>query len=155
MRKNKADKRRINPDPQYNDLMVAKFINIIMDDGKKATASKLVYKAFAEVGQKTEKPPLEVFREALTNVAPMLEVKSRRVGGATYQVPQEVKEERRVALALRWIKLFSNSRREKSMSSKLANEIIAASKGEGASVKRKEDMHRMAEANKAFAHFRW
>lgn len=155
MRKKRAEKRRINPDPQYNDLMVAKFINIIMDDGKKATARKLVYKAFAEVGQKTEKAPLEVFREALTNVAPMLEVKSRRVGGATYQVPQEVKEDRRVALALRWIKLFANSRREKSMSSKLANEIIAASKGEGASVKRKEDMHRMAEANKAFAHFRW
>ncbi|TNE33672.1 30S ribosomal protein S7 [bacterium] len=155
MRKKQAEKRRINPDPQYNDLIVAKFINIIMDDGKKSTASRLVYKAFAEVGEKTGKDPLEIFREALTNVAPMLEVKSRRVGGATYQVPQEVREDRRVALALRWIKSFSNGRREKSMSSKLANEIIAASKGEGASVKRKEDMHRMAEANKAFAHFRW
>lgn len=155
MRKKQAEKRRISPDPQYNDLVVAKFINIIMDDGKKAVASKLVYKAFTEVGEKTEKNPLEVFREALTNVAPLLEVKSRRVGGATYQVPQEVREDRRVALALRWIKSFSSARREKSMASKLASEIIAASKGEGASVKRREDMHRMADANKAFAHFRW
>jgi len=126
-----------------------------MQEGKKNTARKIVYDAFDIIEQRSKQDPLEVFKKAVANVAPVLEVRSRRVGGATYQVPVEVRETRRFALALRWIKNFAASRRDKSMASKLAAEIMAAANGEGASVKKREDTHRMAEANKAFAHFRW
>ena len=155
MRKKRAEKRRIGPDPRYNDLIVSKFINAIMSDGKKSVAQKIVYDAMSTVGEKTQEEPLEVFRKALQNVAPVLEVRSRRVGGATYQVPVEVRENRRIALAIRWIKNYASSRRDKSFASKLANELVAAYKNEGAAIKKKEDTHKMAEANKAFAHFKW
>ena len=155
MRKRRAEKRRVIPDPKYNDIVLAKFINYIMDGGKKNTARKLVYEAFDVIAEKTKKEPLEVFKTALNNVAPVLEVRSRRVGGATYQVPIEVREDRRLALAIRWIKTYSKQRRDKSMANKLAAELLAAFKGEGSSVKKRDDTHRMAEANKAFAHFRW
>ncbi len=155
MRKKRAEKRRVAPDPKFGDVIVSKFINNIMYEGKKSTARTLVYDAFALIGEKTGKEPLEVFRKALQNVAPSLEVRSRRVGGATYQVPVDVREDRRIALAIRWIKNYASSRRDKSMAGKLAAELIAASNNEGSSVKKREDTHRMAEANKAFAHFKW
>lgn len=155
MRKRKAEKRKILPDPKFNDIVVTRFINNIMIQGKKNTARKLVYGAFDIIGEKTKQEPLEVFRKAMSNVAPVLEVRSRRVGGATYQVPVEVREDRRVALAIRWIKNYASSRRDKSMALRLASELMAASKGEGSSVKKRDDTHRMAEANKAFAHFKW
>lgn len=155
MRKRRAEKRRLMPDPKYNDLVVSQLINYVMQDGKKNTARKIVYDAFDIVAQRSKQEPLEVFKKAVSNVAPVLEVRSRRVGGATYQVPVEVRETRRIALALRWINNFASSRREKSMAAKLAAEIMAAANEEGASVKKREDTHRMAEANKAFAHFRW
>jgi small subunit ribosomal protein S7 len=155
MRKRRAEKRRVALDPKYNDYTVAKFINYIMIQGKKHVSRGIVYDAFDIIEQRAKKEPLEVFRQAISNVAPLIEVKSRRVGGATYQVPMDVREERRIALAIRWIKQYSNSRRDKSMALKLAAELMAASKGEGSSVKKKEDTHRMAEANKAFAHFKW
>ena len=155
MRKRRAEKRYLKPDPKFNDVMVSKFINAIMFDGKKATARKIIYDAFDIIEKRTKKPGLEIFKQALTNTQPLIEVKSRRVGGATYQVPIEVRPERRSALAMRWIKIYSRQRGEKSMSQKLAMELIAASNNEGSSVKKKEDTHRMAEANKAFAHFKW
>lgn len=155
MRKRRAEKRYIKPDPQYNDLLVAKFINSIMLEGKKSVARKIVYSAFTIIEEKTKKSGLETFKKAIANVAPIIEVRSRRVGGATYQVPTEVRPERRTALAMRWIKTYSRSRGEKSMAAKLAGELIAASNNEGNSVKKKEDTHKMAEANKAFAHFKW
>jgi len=155
MRKRRAEKRYLKPDPKFNDVMVSKFINAIMFDGKKATARKIIYDAFDIIEKRTKKPGLEIFKQALTNTQPLIEVKSRRVGGATYQVPTEVRPERRSALAMRWIKIYSRQRGEKSMSQKLAMELIAASNNEGSSVKKKEDTHRMAEANKAFAHFEW
>lgn len=155
MRKRRAEKRRVFPDPKYGDVIVSKFINYIMIQGKKNTARRCVYDAFEIIADKTKKEPLEVFKQALGNVAPYTEVRSRRVGGATYQVPVDVREERRIALAIRWIKTYSSSRRDKSLSQKLAAELMAASKGEGGSVKKREDVHRMAEANKAFAHFKW
>ncbi len=155
MRKRKAEKRRLEPDPKYKDILVSRFINNMMLDGKKNTSRKIIYEAFDIVGNKTKKEPLEVFRKAISNVAPITEVKSRRVGGATYQVPIEVREDRRVALAIRWIKQYSKSRRDKTMAQRLASELIAASNNEGAAVKKREDTHRMAEANKAFAHFKW
>ncbi len=155
MRKRRAEKRRVFPDPKYGDVIVSKFINYIMIQGKKNTARRCVYDAFEIIADKTKKEPLEVFKQALSNVAPYTEVRSRRVGGATYQVPVDVREERRIALAIRWIKTYSSSRRDKSLSQKLAAELMAASKGEGGSVKKREDVHRMAEANKAFAHFKW
>lgn len=155
MRKRRAEKRYLKPDPKFNDVMVSKFINAIMFDGKKATARKIIYDAFDIIEKRTKKPGLEIFKQALTNTQPLIEVKSRRVGGATYQVPTEVRPERRSALAMRWIKIYSRQRGEKSMSQKLAMELIAASNNEGSSVKKKEDTHRMAEANKAFAHFKW
>ena len=155
MRKRRAEKRYIKPDPKYNDLLVAKFINYIMWDGKKTVARKVVYGSFELLEEKTKKPALEVFKKAVSNVQPYVEVRSRRVGGATYQVPTEVRPERRIALAMRWIKNYSRTRGEKSMSAKLASELIAASNGEGSAVKKKEDVHKMAEANKAFAHFKW
>lgn len=155
MRKKRAEVRRITPDTKYNDILVAKLINYIMLKGKKSTSTRIVYDAFEIIKEKTKEEPLEVFKKAMSNVSPVIEVRSRRVGGATYQVPVEVKENRRIALALRWIRNYSRDRKEKTMAAKLASEIISASKGEGSSYKKKEDVHRMAEANKAFAHFRW
>jgi len=155
MRKRRAEKRYIKPDPQYNDLLVAKFINSIMLEGKKSVARKIVYTAFNIIEEKSKKSGLETFKKAIANVAPVIEVRSRRVGGATYQVPTEVRPERRTALAMRWIKTYARARGEKSMAARLAGELISASNNEGNSVKKKEDTHKMAEANKAFAHFKW
>ncbi len=155
MRKKRAEKRRVAPDPRYNDLIVAKFVNNIMEEGKKATARAIIYEAFDMIEKKTEQNPLEVFRKAVQNAAPAIEIRPRRVGGATYQVPMEVREERRLTLAIRWIKKFALDRRDKSMASKLASELIAAANGEGGSIKRRDEMHRMADANRAFAHFKW
>jgi len=155
MRKKRAEKRKLIADPRYNDIIVSRFVNNIMLQGKKNTARNIVYSAFNIIAERTKEEPLDVFRKAMANVAPAVEVRSRRVGGATYQVPVDVREERRIALAIRWIKTYAKQRRDKSMALKLAAEIIAASKGEGSSVKKKEDTHRMAEANKAFAHFKW
>ena len=155
MRKRRAEKRFVKPDPKYNEVMVTKFINYLMWDGKKSTARQLVYDAFEIIEQKTKKPAMEVFKKAVSNVQPLVEVRSRRVGGATYQVPMEVRPARRNALAFRWIKNYSRDRKDKSMAAKLAAELLAASNGEGSSVKKKDDTHRMAEANKAFAHFKW
>jgi small subunit ribosomal protein S7 len=155
MRKRRAEKRYIKPDPKYNDLLVAKFINYMMWDGKKTTSRKLVYESLEMLEQKTKKPALEIFKKAVSNVQPYVEVRSRRVGGATYQVPMEVRPERRIALAFRWIRNYSRDRKDKTMTLKLTAELLAASNGEGSSVKKKDDVHRMAEANKAFAHFKW
>ena len=155
MRKKRAEKKFLKPDPKFNDVLVAKFINSIMYDGKKAVARKVIYDAFQIIEDRTKKTGLEVFKKALNNVQPIIEVRSRRVGGATYQVPTEVRPERRSALAMRWIKTYARARGDKSMPLKLASELIAASNNEGSAVKKKEDTHRMAEANKAFAHFKW
>ena len=155
MRKRRAEKRRIMPDPKFNDTVISKFVNALMLDGKKNTARRIMYEAMEIVAEKTKQEPLEVFKQAMTNVAPLVEVRSRRVGGATYQVPVDVREERRQALAIRWLKNYALARRDHTMSSRLANELIAASKGEGSAVKKRDDIHRMAEANKAFSHFRW
>jgi small subunit ribosomal protein S7 len=142
-------------DPKYNNKVVTKLINSIMLDGKKGVAQKIVYGAFEKMEAKSGKPAVEVFEEAMNNIMPVLEVKARRVGGATYQVPIEVKPERRQALALRWITMYSRNRGEKTMQDRLANELMDAANNTGSSVKRKEDMHKMAEANKAFAHYRF
>lgn len=155
MRKKRAEKRYIKPDPKFNDLVVAKFINIMMYDGKKSVTRNMIYKAFDIIEQRSSKPGLEVFKKAISNAQPLIEVRSRRVGGATYQVPMEVRPERRLALAFRWIRTYSRDRNEKSMAAKLASELIAASNNEGSAIKKKEDTHKMAEANKAFAHFKW
>ncbi|MAT57973.1 MAG: 30S ribosomal protein S7 [Ignavibacteriaceae bacterium] len=155
MRKRRAEKRFVKPDPKYNEVIVTKFVNYMMLDGKKSTSRTLIYDALDLVEKKTKKPAMEVFKKAISNVQPLVEVRSRRVGGATYQVPMEVRPERRIALALRWIRNYSRSRSEKTMAAKLAGELAAAAAGEGSSVKKKEDTHRMAEANKAFAHFKW
>ena len=154
-RKGHTPKRDVLADPVYNSKVVTKLINNIMLDGKKGTAQKIVYGAFDEVAEKTGKDALEVFETAMNNVMPVLEVKARRIGGATYQVPIEVRPERRQALALRWMTTFSRKRSEKTQIERLAGEIIDASNNSGSAVRRKEDMHKMAEANKAFAHFRW
>ena len=154
-RKGHTQKREVLADPIYNNKVVTKLINNIMLDGKKGVAQKIVYGAFERVEEKTGKPAVEVFEEAMNNIMPMLEVKAKRVGGATYQVPIEVKPDRRQALALRWLTIFSRKRGEKTMKERLANEILDAANNMGASVKRKEDMHKMAEANKAFAHYRF
>ena len=154
-RKGHTQKRDVLADPIYNNKVVTKLINNIMLDGKKGVAQKIVYGAFEQVESKTGKPALEVFEQAMNNIMPMLEVKAKRVGGATYQVPIEVKADRRQALALRWMTMFSRKRGEKTMQDRLAGEIMDASNNTGASVKRKEDMHKMAEANKAFAHYRF
>ena len=148
-------KRDVLPDPIYNSKVVTKLINNIMLDGKKSVAQKIVYDAFDIIKEKEGKNPLEVFEAALENIMPVLEVKARRIGGATYQVPIEVKPERRQALALRWITLYSRKRGEKTQEERLAKEILDAANNTGASVKKKEDMHKMAEANKAFAHYRF
>lgn len=154
-RKGHTQKRDVLADPIYNSKVVTKLINSIMLDGKKGVAQKIVYGAFAKVEEKTQKPALEVFEEAMNNVMPVLEVKARRIGGATYQVPIEVRPDRRQALGLRWLTMFSRKRSEKTMADRLANEILDAASNTGASVKRKEEMHRMADANKAFAHYRF
>jgi len=155
MRRRRPEKRTILPDPIYKDLVVAKFINYIMVGGKKSIAEKIFYNSLDIISSqlKTDKP-IDVFKKAINNVSPMLEVKSKRIGGATYQVPMEVAENRKMALAMRWILNYSRSRKGKTMSSRLAAELVAASNNEGSSVKKKEDTHKMAEANKAFAHFR-
>ena len=154
-RKGHIQKRDVLADPLYNNKVVTKLINNIMLDGKNGVAQKIVYGAFNRVEEKSGKPALEVFEEAMNNIMPVLEVKAKRIGGATYQVPIEVKPERRQTLALRWITMFSRKRGEKTQEERLANEIMDAANNTGASVKRKEDMHKMAEANKAFSHFRF
>ena len=154
-RKGHTQKRDVLADPIYNNKVVTKLVNNIMLDGKKSIAQKIVYGAFDRVAAKTDRPALEVFEEAMNNIMPVLEVKARRIGGATYQVPIEVKPERRQTLALRWLTTFSRARGEKTMEERLANEILDAAGNTGASVRRKEEMHRMADANKAFAHYRF
>ena len=147
--------RRVTTDPKYRSDSVAKFIAAVMERGKKSTAERIVYGALRVLEEKTGQPGLNVYRQALTNARPVLEVKSRRVGGATYQVPVEVRAERRDSLARRWLVQAARARGEKTMQERLANELLAAARGEGTAVRRKEEMHRMAEANKAFAHYRW
>ncbi len=155
MRRKQAEKRIPIADPLYGDVTVAKFIAAVMRDGKKSIAQQIVYGAFDSIEERTGEPGVEVFRKALGNAAPLVEVKSRRVGGATYQVPIEVRPERRTSLAFRWLIQYSRQRGDKSMANRLAAELTAASRGEGGAVKKKDDTHRMAEANKAFAHFRF
>ena len=154
-RRGQVAKRDVLPDPLYNSKLVTKLINNIMYDGKKGVAQKLVYDAFAMVEQKSGKNALEAFQQALENVMPVLEIKARRLGGATYQVPMEVRPERRQTLGLRWIRNFSRTRSENTMAERLAGEILDAMNSTGGAFKKKEETHRMAEANKAFAHFRW
>ncbi len=155
MARGKTEKRRISPDPVYNSVTVAKLINQIMRRGKKTIARKIVYGALDIIKEKTKKEPLEVFEKALENATPLLEVKSKRVGGATYQVPREVKGDRGLTLAMRWIISAARSKKGRPMREKLADELMSAAKNEGTAVKKKEDTHRMAEANRAFAHFAW
>jgi small subunit ribosomal protein S7 len=155
MRKKRSERRQVVPDPKYNDVFVAKFVNNIMTCGKKHLARKIFYDALDIIEQRTKSNPLDVFRKALNNVQPIIEVRPRRVGGATYQVPSEVRPERSIALGMRWLIRYARERKDKSMSLKLAAEIIAASNGEGNAIKKREDTHKMAEANKAFAHYRW
>jgi small subunit ribosomal protein S7 len=154
-RKGNVPKRDVLPDPQFGDKVVARLINKLTVDGKKSKAEGILYGAFGVIEEKTKTEPMKVFKKALDNVKPMLEVKSRRVGGATYQVPVEVRPERKLSLALRWIVNYSRARGEKSMRDKLAAELIDASNNKGGAVKKREDVHKMAEANKAFAHYRW
>jgi small subunit ribosomal protein S7 len=154
-RKRRINRREVLADPQYDSVLLAKFINKVMERGKKSTAESIVYDCFGIIEKKTGQPGFEVFQKALNNVKPTLEVRPRRVGGATYQVPMEVRPERRNALAFRWIIEYASDRKGMPMADKLAEELIAASKNEGASIKKKEDTHKMAEANRAFAHFRW
>jgi len=148
-------KRVVPPDPRYDSQTVSKFVNNLMECGKKSTAEGIFYSAMDIIEQRTGQPGVNVFKQALANAKPVVEVKSRRVGGATYQVPVEVRPDRRTALAMRWLLQYSRARGEKTMADRLANELISASKGEGTTIKKKEDTHRMAEANKAFAHYRW
>ena len=148
-------KRSVPPDPRYDSQTVSKFINNLMKEGKKSTAERIFYSAMDAIEQRTGQPGVNVFKQALSNAKPVVEVKSRRVGGATYQVPVEVRPDRRTALAMRWLLQYSRARGEKNMAERLANELISASKGEGSTIKKKEDTHKMAEANKAFAHYRW
>ena len=155
MRKNRAIKREVIPDPIYNSKIVTKLINQIMKDGKRETAQNILYDAFKIVETKTKKPAMETFEKAIENIKPALEVKSRRVGGANYQVPVEVTDERSLALALRWLVNYARLRNGKGMAINLANEILDAAEGTGGACKKREDTHRMAEANKAFAHYRW
>jgi small subunit ribosomal protein S7 len=154
-RRQRAVKRETPPDPQYESTTVSKFINSLMLDGKKSTAERIFYDAMAVIEEKTGQPAVNVFKQALNNVKPVIEVKSRRVGGATYQVPIEVRPERRNALAQKWLITYARARGDKSMSERLANELMAAARNEGNAIKKKDDTHRMAEANKAFAHYRW
>ena len=154
-RRRKAEKREILPDPKFKDLVLSKFMNNLMLDGKKSVSEKIVYGAFDEIENKMKRPPLEIFHEALDNIKPSVEVRSRRVGGATYQVPVEVRPQRREALAIRWLIKASRDRNEKTMIDRLASELIDAVNTRGSAVKKREDTHKMAEANKAFSHYRW
>ena len=154
-RRGNVPKREVLPDPIYNSVLVTKLVNSIMLDGKKGVAQKVVYGAFDIIKEKTEKDPLDVFTAALENIMPSLEVKARRVGGATYQVPIEVRPERRQTLGLRWLTMFARKRGEKTMKERLAGEIMDAANNLGSAVKKREDTHKMAESNKAFAHYRW
>jgi small subunit ribosomal protein S7 len=154
-RRREVPKRKVLPDPLYHDLIVTKFMNNVMVDGKKSTAERIVYGAFDVIRERTREEPLKIFHRALENVEPSVEVKSRRVGGATYQVPIEVPNNRRQALAMRWLISFARKRAGKSMQDKLANELIEAAHNRGNAVKKRDDVHRMAEANKAFSHYRW
>ena len=154
-RRHSAEKREIQPDPKFGDLVVSKFMNNVMRDGKKSVAESIVYGAFEIIEKKTRQDPLAIFHGALENVAPQIEVRSRRVGGATYQVPVEVRTERRQALAIRWLLASSTARNEKTMTERLSAELLDASNNRGNAVKKREDTHRMAEANRAFSHYRW
>jgi small subunit ribosomal protein S7 len=154
MRKAQAKKLPLAPDPRYNDKLVTRFVNNIMWEGKKSVAFDIFYDAMEKVGKQTGEDGYEVWKRALQNITPAVEVRSRRIGGATFQIPSEVRQDRKVSLSIKWMVRFSRERNGRSMSDKLANEIVAASKGEGAAFKKKEDTHRMAEANKAFAHFK-
>jgi len=155
MRRRRAEKREVLPDPKYKNVTVARFINIMMTRGKRSIAEKIVYKCFDILAQKTGKGALEVFQKSLDNARPLLEIKPRRIGGATYQIPIEVKAERGMSIAMRWIRNFARVKKGKPMEIKLADEILDAYKGEGSTIKKREDTHKMAEANKAFAHYRW
>ena len=155
MRRRRADKREVTPDPKYKNTTVSRFINVVMKEGKKAVAERIVYRAFDIMAEKTGKPAIEVFQKAMDNSRPLLEIKPRRIGGATYQVPIEVRTERGVSIAMRWIRNFARAKKGKPMEVKLADELLDAYKGEGSAVKKREDTHKMAEANKAFAHYRW
>ena len=154
-RRGNVPKREVLPDPMYGSVLVTKLVNSVMLDGKKGVAQKVVYSAFDQIKEKTEKDPVEVFQQAMENVMPSLEVKARRVGGANYQVPMEVRPARRQTLALRWLTAYSRARSERTMAERLAGELMDAANNTGASVKKREEMHKQAEANKAFAHFRW
>ena len=154
-RRHRADKREINPDPKFGDLIVSKFMNNLMYEGKKSVAETIVYGAFDKIQGKTKQDPLTVFHQALDNVSPAIEVRSRRVGGATYQVPVEVRTERRQALAIRWIITAARGRNENTMVDRLSGELLDAASNRGTAVKKREDTHRMAEANRAFSHYRW
>ncbi|CTQ58973.1 MAG: 30S ribosomal protein S7 [Roseibium album] len=154
-RRHRAEKREINPDPKFGDMVVTKFMNSIMYDGKKSTAERIVYGAFDVVENKTRENPIEVFHAALENVMPQVEVRSRRVGGATYQVPVEVRNERRQALAIRWLITAARNRNETTMVDRLSGELLDAANNRGTAVKKREDTHRMADANRAFSHYRW
>ena len=154
-RKKQAPKRIFYPDPKYGSLVLAKFINFVMNDGKKSTAERIIYTTFDLIKNKTKEDPIKIFNDAINNIRPNLEVRSRRVGGATYQVPVEVKTKRSQTLALRWLLEASRKRKNKTMSDKLFNELMDASQKKGSAIKKREDTHRMAESNKAFAHFRW
>ena len=154
-RKGHVSKREVLPDPVYKSKVVTKLINSVMLDGKKGVAQKIVYIAFAQLEEKSVKPALEAFEEGLGNIMPVLEVKARRVGGATYQVPMEIKPERRLTLGLRWLTLYSRKRGEKTMDARLANELLDAINNAGGAVKKKDETHKMAEANKAFSHYKW
>jgi len=154
-RKGYTPRKDLLPDPKYNSVLVSRFVNALMRKGKKSTAESILYDAISLMEEKSGQEGLTMVKQAVSNVRPVLEVKSRRVGGATYQVPVEVRHDRRTALALRWLILYSSARAEKTMAERLAAELIAASRNEGASIKKREDTHKMAEANKAFAHYRW
>ena len=154
-RKGHIPKRKVLPDPIYNSPIVTRLINSVMLDGKKGVAQQIIYGAFEKIEKQTGRPALDVFNDALNNIMPQIEVKARRIGGANYQVPTEVRPERKMTLCLRWLTQYSRLRKEKTMEDRLANEIIDASNGVGASVKKRDDVHRMAEANKAFAHYQW
>ncbi|MEG9883570.1 MAG: 30S ribosomal protein S7 [Hyphomicrobiales bacterium] len=154
-RRHHAEKRKINPDPKFADVVLSKFMNNIMRDGKKSVAERIVYGAFEQIEAKVSQSPLAIFRQALDNVSPAVEVRSRRVGGATYQVPVEVRQERRQALAIRWIISAARNRNENTMVGRLSGELLDAANNRGAAVKKREDIHRMSEANRAFSHYRW
>jgi len=155
MRRRRAEKREVIPDPKYRNITVSRFINVVMTQGKKSKAERIVYGALGILAEKTGKPAVEVFQKAIDNARPLLEIKPRRIGGATYQVPIDVKSERGMSIAMRWIRNFARVKKGKPMEIKLADELLEAYNGQGSAVKKREDTHKMAEANKAFAHYRW